>query len=266
MLEFNSEHKRINGSLNKKEKIGIRNIIIGGLLVSSIFLFSGCAKTVDCDIADNHAHKYVSSEQFDKYVVSEKEHIGLGKWLRTDEFIIIDKEQEKLIDFENKHDLLKISDNQDKINEIVSSHEDYVEYRYKYTYMMQIPHTRKIGNTTSIYYTTIPTIGHSWTTNPNHSRLTGEERTIHHMYYGCKVIKNEEGKYEIVNSELVDNLNDLPEDYIYIKSDFVKKVNFDDRKIEIDYEDGPEEEKELVNEQIDYENQVEEEKPSGRSR
>ena len=42
MLEFNSEHKSINGSVKAKKGAQIRNFIIAGMLIGSIFLFSGC--------------------------------------------------------------------------------------------------------------------------------------------------------------------------------------------------------------------------------
>ncbi|HHW69510.1 MAG TPA: hypothetical protein GX747_04155, partial [Tenericutes bacterium] len=131
MLEFNNEHKSINGSLkNQKNKVKIRNFILGGVVVASIFLFSGCVKNVECNIIGPHAHKYVSELSYDKYMISEKEHEG--KWVRTDDYISISKNMEELIEFENKNGLYRISLNEDNIAETVSSHIDTVEYRYQY--------------------------------------------------------------------------------------------------------------------------------------
>lgn len=240
MLKFNSEHKSINGSLkNTKEKIRVKNIVLGSLIVSSVFLFSGCAKNVECDIEPLHAHRYVSENYLDKYVVSEKEHIG--SWGRLDDYILVSKEEAELIDFINDKDLYEIESNKEEINNIISTKEDYIEYRYAYTYNQPIPHHRKVGNITTVYYTYIPVTHHSWTSNPNHSRLTGEQRVVHHVYQGYKIITNEKGKYKAIGSEYVEKLEDLPSEYKYVKSNFCKKVYANNKELEVDYEDGQEE-------------------------
>lgn len=245
MLKFNSEHKSINENLNEsKNKIKVRNVVLGTLVVSCIFLFSGCAKEVECNIDGIHAHKYVSEKYFDKYIVSEKEYVG--SWDRLDDYILIDKEQEELLKFINKKDLYVIEDNIEEIKGIESSKNDYIEYRYRYTYMQPIPHVRRIGKTTTVSYTYVPRTRHSWTDNPNHSRLTGQQRIVHHMYQGYKIVLNEKGKYKVVKSEFVESVEDLPSEYKYVKSDFCKKVYLDNKDLEVDYEDGPEEETEQV--------------------
>jgi len=258
MLKFDSEHASIKGNF-KKNKINLKNIIVAGMLVTSMLFYSGCAKTVDCDIKESHAHYYVNEDFLDKYIISEKEHIG--NWYRTDNYINVTDDMEKLIEFENDEDLFRISFNKDKIDEITSEHTDYVEYRYKYTWLQAIPHFNYNGKTTTVWYTYIPQTGYSWTDNPNHSRLTGEQRVVHYVYYGYKVVKNEKGKYELVKSDMVDNLSELSDEYYYIKEDFYKKVHLDNKELEVDYEDGPEEDKKLTEEQQEeYEKQLEEEK------
>lgn len=247
MLQFNSEHKNINGSLIKtKDKIKLRNIVLGTLVVSSLFLFSGCAKNVDCNIEVPHAHRYVSEKYLDKYLVSEKEYVG--SWGRLDDYVFVTKEQENLLDFINDKDLYIIENNKEEIKNMVSSHEDYIEYRYSYTYMMPIPHHRKIGKISTVSYTHVPQIRHSWTSDPNHSNLTGEQRVVHHMYQGYKIVTNEKGKYEIVASDFVENIEDLPDEYKYISSDFCKKVYLNNKNLEVDYEDGIEEKNEQITE------------------
>jgi len=260
MLKFDSEHKSINGSLkNSNNKLKMRNFIAGGMLVASIFLFGGCAKNVDCDIKGLHAHNYVNEESFDKYMISEKEHNG--KWVRTNSYVEVSHDMKELIDFENKEKLFRISHNKDKIKEIVDSQEDYIEYRYRYTYLLPIAHSMYNGKTTTVYYTYIPQTGYSWTDNPAGYNLTGEQRVVHHVYYGYKVAKNSRGKYEAIRSELVDNIEDLDGEFIYIKEKFYKKVNPNDKTIEFDYEDGPAEEKMLDEEQqAEYEQQLESER------
>ena len=247
MLEFNLEHKSLNGSLKNKKGIKVRDVTLGGMLMISILLFSGCSKNVPCDVKDHHAHYYVNEEGFDRFVVGEKDHVGGLK--RTDEFIIIDKESEKLIDFENKNDLYRIAYNQEKIDEIVSSQSDnYIEYRYKYRWLQLIP--VKVGDFT--YFNQIWHTAYSWTTDPDHSGLTGEERIVTRVYYGYKVVEDEKGNLQLVQSDMVDNLNELSDDFIYIKPGFYKTVYVDNKDIEVDYEDGLPEQKPNYNKQKDY--------------
>ena len=260
MLKFNQNHKSIKGSLKKNQaKFNTNQIItIAGLTIVSLFLFSGCAKNVECNIEEPHAHNYVSDTSFDRYVVSEREYIG--EWFRTDDFVVIDEEAEKLIDFENKRDLFKIEENQQTIDNIISMQEDYMEYRYSYVYLVRYPITTKVGNVRITTYHYARHTGYHWTSDPNHENLTGETRMVHHVYYGYKIEKNERGKYILVKSEPVDNLNDLPEGYDYIKEDFVVKVDANNREIVLDYENGAPETHRLPDEQIaEYEEQLAEE-------
>ena len=259
MLEFNEEHKELKGSLKKSDaKIKVKNAIICGFTILSLFLFSGCAKNVDCNIADLHAHVYTNEAAFTRHVVSEREHIG--DFFRTDDYIVIDQNMKDLIEFENDEGLYKIEENIETIQGIASVKEDYTEYRYSYITMVSVPHVVKSGTSTIVTYTHVPVKKYSWTTDANHNRLTGEERTVHHMYKGCMVIKNAKGDYEIVESEIVDNITDLPKEYEYVTEDFCVKV--DEKGNFIDYEDGKEEEQEVQlseQEQMQYEAQLQEE-------
>lgn len=259
MLEFDSNHQSMNGSLKTKKGARIKNIVIGGIAVASILIFSGCSKDVPCDINQYHAHNYVSEQGFDRYIVSEKEKEG--NLSRTDEYITITKDVENLINFENKEGLFRIYHNKEKINEITSSQNDYLEYRYSYKWVQIVP--VKVGKVT--IYNQIWHTGYSWTTNPNRSNLTGQERVVTHVYYGYKVVTDENGNFKAIQSETVDNIEDLPDDFIYIKSDFYKKVNFDNKSVEVDYEDGQEEDKPNYNKEKteEYERQLEQE---GRSK
>jgi hypothetical protein len=260
MLEFNSEHKSMNGSLKAKKGLKVKNIIIGGMLIASILLFSGCSKDVECNISDFHAHYYVNDNSFDKFITGEKDHVG--GWKRTEEFIVIDKDSEKLINFENKNDLFRRSYNQDKIKEVVSSQSpDYIEYRYKYRWMQMMPIFS--GKTTT--YIPIWHTAYSWTTNPERSGLTGEQRVVSRVYYGYKVVKDEKGNLQLVQSEMVDTLDKLSDDFIYIKSKFYKTVHLDNKDLEVDYEDGPEEQKPNYDKQKDY-NDPEPLEPEGQSK
>ena len=90
--------------------------------------------------------------------------------------------------------------------------------------------------------------GHSWTTDKNHSSLTGEQRRCHYVYQAYKVEKNEKGKYVLVPSEYVDSLDELNGEYPYIKTTFYKVIDAE-YGTDLDYEDGPEDEHMPVDEQ-----------------
>ena len=73
MLIFDSNHNFIDGNLNeKKGKKQFKNIIIGGLIITNLLSFSGCAKNVPCYVQGNHAHYYINDDYIGRYVVSEK--------------------------------------------------------------------------------------------------------------------------------------------------------------------------------------------------
>lgn len=247
MLNFDCTHSFVDGNLNKKNgKKKFKNIIIGGLIITNLLTFSGCAKNVPCDIQGNHAHYYVNEDYIGRYVVSEKSSLsGLD---RLDDYIFVNEEEEKLLKFLNKNDLFKIDDNKSVIDNITNNQTDYKEYRYKYYYRRPIPITYYVGNTTHVIYNYQRVEAYSWTTNLNKKGLTGEERTCHYVYYGYKVIKNDKGAYELEKSEPVDSIEELPEDYVYIKEKFYDIVNLHNKDEILDYEDGPEEEKEIISE------------------
>lgn len=247
MLNFDTNHNFAAGNLNeKKGKKILKNTIIGGLIITNILSFSGCAKNVPCDIQGNHAHYYINDEYIGRYIVSEKSSIsGLN---RLDNYIFVDEKEEGLLEFINENDLFKIDDNKNAINNITDNQMDYKEYRYSYYYTMSMPVLHTNGKNTYVTCNYIPTIGYSWTSNPNKENLTGEERDCHYVYYGYKIIKNDNGDYELVKSKPVDSITELPEGYDYIKGKFYDVVNLYDRNEILDYEDGPEEGKVIISE------------------
>ena len=258
MLKFDLEHNNINGCLkNSNTRYGFRNAIISGMLLTNIFLFSGCAKTVDCEVEELHAHTYVNKNSFDKYVESEKSFIG--RWSRTHDFVLFNEETKKLIEFENRNKLFRISLNKEKIKDITALHGTFFEYRYSYTWLQPIAQVRPLGKRFSISNVYVPQTGYSWTKNAHHDNLTGEFREVSYVYCGYNIIKNENGEYEIIESEKIENIEDLYKEYNYIKEDFYKLVYSDNKDLEVDYEDGPEEDKKLSKKQrAEYEKQLEE--------
>lgn len=225
----------MNININSKKLNALRGVTFA-LVLSLPLSLTGCGEKADCNINGSHAHMYRSNIGFTKYI--EDEHLKHEGYDRYDDYINIEG-QEDLYDFLKKKDLMKIDDNLEVIKSTQDSLEDYTEYRYTYTYMQPVPHTTKIGKTTTVYYTYIPMIRYSWTKDPNHSRLTGETRLCHYVYVAYKVEKNDKGKYVLIPSPYTDDVTTIKDEYSYIKKNFYKIVN--EYGKEVDYEDGQEE-------------------------
>lgn len=186
------------------------------LLSTTITLssLSGCAKKMDCDIETEHAHKYVSEEGYFMYKDSEYETKDDMTW--TDETIALNSEIETL----DKFDLLKIDDNLEALEENMSKDIPYIEYQYRHTYYT---HT-KVGKT----HISTPHTRHRYTTNKDHSRLTGKVRDVNYKYRAYKIVTNKKGKKELKEIELVDDITTIKDEYPYFKlSDYKEKVYSD---------------------------------------
>ena len=223
-------------NVNFEKFMDIRKLALALALVTPLTL-SGCSKKADCNISVPHAHKYVNEMGFERYI--NRENIRYDGYDRCEEYRVIEGEED-LYKFLTKKDLLRIDDNLELINSIQESQDDYIEYRYSYTHLQPIPHTRKVGKTTTTYFTYIPRTRYSWTSDPNHSRLTGETRLCHYVYVAYKIEKNEKGKYVLIPSEQVDDIREVMDEYPYISKKYIKVVNINGE--EVDYEDGKEEE------------------------
>lgn len=227
----------MNIKLNLKKCLSLKGVALVLVLTTATTALTGCGKKADCNISDSHAHLYTNEQGYIRYI--DKEYLSYEGYERNEEYITIEGEED-LYRFMDKKNLMRISDNLDVILNTQEQNVDYTEYRYRYTYMQPIPHTRKVGKTTTTYFTYIPVTRYSWTSNPNHSRLTGETRLCHYVYVAYKIEKNEKGKYVLIPSEQVDDIREVMDEYPYISKKYIKVVNINGE--EVDYEDGKEEE------------------------
>ena len=211
----------------KNEKITTTTASI--LAASQILLLAGCN---NCEIKKEHAHFYTSESSYNRYIKSEKKEYE-NSWEKTEEYIILDKNSKKLLKAEDFFELYRIDLNKDKIEEIVREQSDHLEYRYSFSeyspnlnyYILEIPGSFPLDDDG----------GYSWTSNPVNKDLTGETRLAHFMYYAYKLEKDFFGNYKLVRSDLVDSLDELPEEYNYIGTCFYTLVD-PDTKEELDYE------------------------------
>ena len=218
-------------------KVNVKRFLsLSGAMLVLVGSLTACGKKAECNVGGSHAHLYKNDEGYIRYI--DKEYLSYDGYLRNEEYIDIEG-QEDLYKFLRKKELMRIDDNLDLILATQESQEDYIEYRYRYTHMQPIPHFRRIGKMSSIYYTFIPQTRHSWTTDPNHPRLTGETRVCHHVYVAYKVEMDEKGKYVLIPSPDVEDLTTVMDEYPYVMKTYYKIVTPDG--VETDYEDGKQE-------------------------
>ena len=221
---------------NLKKLFGVRGISFVLAISALPAMLTGCGKKADCDVSGKHAHLYRSTSGYVRYI--DKEYLSYEGFDRQEEYISIEG-QEDLYKFLDKKDLMPIIDNLDLIIETQEKNCDYKEYRYKYRWLQPIPHIIHTGKSTMTYFTYIPHTRYSWTSNPERSGLTGEERICHYVYTAYKIEKDEDGKYVLIPSPDTEDLTTVMDEYPYIKKKFHKVVTLDGK--EADYEDGKEE-------------------------
>lgn len=171
----------------------------------------GCDKKMNCNIEEKHVHKYVSEEGFEMYKEGEYKENADMFW--TKETKVLNEKLKTLSDF----DLIKIEDNLKALENATNNDLPYIEYEYTYTYYVQ----RKVGKVTI----SSPHIGKNFTTNSQHSSLTGKIRDVEFKYKGYKIDQDKKGNTIIIESDLVNDLTTIMDEYPYFKlSDYKQKV------------------------------------------
>lgn len=230
MLNFDDSHKSIEGNI--KEKTGhstLKKIIALGFLAVSLFTFSGCAKTIPCEIEGDHAHYYVNSQNIGRYIISEKSYIG--RLNRTDEYIKVNEEEKEFINFLNKKKLFNVEANREGIDNYVATHGRYLEYEYEDEDLECHVSYDEDGNAD---YTYTWVTYYRWTDDANRKDLTGDERLCTQVYFGYKLEKQPNGSIKVVRSPYsyysIDEM--LADGYNHIKDDFHRVVySYDKDKI-----------------------------------
>ena len=208
---------------------------------------AGCSKKADCNVPTYHAHRYVNQEtQMTRFV--DKEYLSYEGYERQEDYVTITENERRLYQFFDKKNLLRIDDNIEAIINAQANNQDFIEYRYAYTYLMPIPIVHSNGKTTTVTFMYVPQTHYSWTTNPNHSRLTGETRLCHYEYTSYRIDIDEKGNYILVPGNEKQNIIATRDEYPYILEKFYKIVNLADG-YEVDYEDMENDEVEHIQEE-----------------
>lgn len=243
MLNFDSSHKSVDvdGFITKHQR-ALQRVVVAGLMVtllSPIGIIFAKTLPVPCDIEGDHAHLYIDNEtKIERYIESERKTVDGLK--RLEDYRMITEEESELLKFQNKNGLFRVDENWDELQAITQEQQSHKkEYRYAYEETIHWSTPMKVGKGWTVIQHSKKVTRHSWTTDENHEGLTGEERDIEYVYQGYRIVKNEQGKYEIQQSGYVSNLQNLPEEYDYIKKDFYKTMNPETEEI-LNYEDGPE--------------------------
>ncbi len=218
----------------KNLKLNLKKLIALGGVALVLVSTSACGKKADCDVKGYHAHKYVNDKEYVRYI--DKEYLSYEGYDRLDEYIELAQSDGELYKFLDKRNLLRIDDNIDTIRDAQERNQDYMEYRYAYTYLMPIPILHKAGKGHYVTYVFVPQTHYSWTTDPNHSRLTGETRLCHYVYTSYKIEKDEHGKYVLIPSPEHQDIISTKDEYPYILEKYYEVIDLKDGCV-LDYED-----------------------------
>lgn len=190
--------------MNKETK----QLIAGLLGAAAVFTTSACAKVVDCDINGKHSHNYINEEGYIWELESEREFVE--SFYRTDDYRSITEEDNKRLREIYMYDLLRISDNLDKLLQLESSLYDYKQYEYSYTERQLFMVGKTAASRLVTYY--------DYTNDKEAEDLTGNERIVTHKFIGYKFIKNEKGKLEMIKSDPMDTIEELVDaGYEYVR-------------------------------------------------
>ena len=206
-----------NLKLNIKKFLALSGISL--VLVST----AGCGKKADCDIKDYHAHKYVNNDGYCRYIDSE--YLTYDGYERQDDYEYLNPIEKDYNKFLKSKRILRIEENIDAIQRAQEKNKDFLEYRYAYTYLMPVPIVHSTGKTSFITYMYVPTTHYRWTSDPNHSRLTGETRVCHYVYASYKIEKNEKGKFVLIQGPENQDIISTRKDYPFIQEKYYKIID-----------------------------------------
>ena len=178
-----------------------KSLISLGLFIN-ILLASGCSKTVECDISENHMHKYRSSIGIERYVSGEEDYvrnINDNTYYRTNEYVELNSENEQLYRIISNNDFVSIDDNRELLYNISDNLKDY--YVFEYYYYVTEYHTKTVRNadgSTSTERTEESVRKYDWTTDPHHENLTGDKEIMTNVFYGYTITYKDGVGYRVI--------------------------------------------------------------------
>ena len=199
----------------------ISKIVVPYALILSMIL-SGCGKKSNCEIPSRHVHRYTKQVtddiEIEKYL--DNEHLTVGGYHWTDDYIEINSYDESLYKFMNKKNLFEGKNNWEYLYYQMANHHDYLMFYYEYWTTETYTTTDSKGNiqihTRQVYHD-------GWHTNPYDLDNTGKTRLYHHRYFGYRIIY-EDGKFKVEKSDAVDDIRDIIDEYPYFTEKCVTEV------------------------------------------
>lgn len=184
------------------------------------FTLTGCSKRSECEIPTRHVHKYVKEINKDIKITMylDSEDLLNNGYSWTDDYLEITKDDESF--YQKASWLFDGKENFPYLYSVMAGCHDYLMFYYEYTTVETYVTTNSKGKTE----THTRTVHHSgWTNNPYDSNNTGKTRLYHHKFYGYRII-NENGKYSLKKSPLVDDIRDIIDEYPYYYENCIDEV------------------------------------------
>ena len=218
---------------NKIKKIGIiTGISLGtvGIITASTFLIKNYLRKSDCNLPYSHLHVY-EYKYGDIETVFHSERINLHGFKWTDRVESYGEDDLDRINYMEDKRLVSVYRNMDYLVDYMENNSDYEEYEYWYEkkeidYYVDETGKRVMSSSGNVRPVYKYVKKYDYTTDIDHNNLTGDARTVHTKYYLYKIDKNNDGKFTMNKSELVDDITDseLVEYYPYFRiGDFSKK-------------------------------------------
>jgi len=186
---------------------------VAPFLLATSILLTGCGKKSECDLPNRHVHLYTKNitNNITINAYFDDEHLTRGGYNWTDNTMDITKVDEQIYNLMTNNGLFNGLDNWEYLYYEMANNHDYLEFYYEYETTETYTTTDDKGNV-EVHTRTVHHDG--WHTNANDSDNTGKTRLYHHRYYGYRIVE-ENGKFKLERSPLVDDIREIINDYPY---------------------------------------------------
>lgn len=187
-----------------------------------ITLLTSCGKKSECELPTRHVHKYTKqiTDTITIETYKDSEYLNSYGYIWNKDYIEINKVDEAVYKLLGNKGLFEGEKNWPYLFNVMSHQEDYLRFFYEYDtveiYYVRDSEGRNIPHTKVVHH-------EGWTSNPLDSNNTGKTRLYHHRFFGYRII-NENGKFRLEKSPIVDDVRQIINEYPYFTEDFVTEV------------------------------------------
>ena len=184
-------------------------------LLATTVILTGCAARSGCEIKRSHAHKYyVNTNIGTIYTYMNSENLIDSEFTWTKDYFELTDDDVEFYDI--KKDLFDGRKNWGYLYNGMKDCTNYLSFYYSYDEDEDYWDGDGNHQTRKKNYS-------GWTTNPRARGVTGEVALNHYRFFSYKIIKKD-GKYERIQSPLVDDIRDVLDEYPYVPKRFAKEV------------------------------------------